>query len=308
MELIKNDYLRGTGHGDTWHVSITPPTNKIQTYFQETIKNVEYLHANKTGRFQVLFSGGLDSQYVCEVLLRLGMLFDVIIIELKSNSGEVYNYHDIKYAYEFCKSRGITPIKYALNFDSFVDSGKIIEIAESVTCSSFALPATMHVASQLDGFSLLGNDPPYLRLVNQVWMLEELEYIHSLLRFYKRFNVNGCPFLLSYTPEMMLSFLLDPSIKELGMGLLPGKTGSNSTKARVFNNGSNFSMETYDFTDVKDYTTTSRVKYTGYEKIRMNDQLMNHPNMQKFEYYKTIWAGVYFEPYKDAITRLGIHQ
>ncbi len=303
MELTKNNYLYGTGHGDTWHVNIDPPTRKVKTYFEETLDAVEYVYANKTGKFQVLYSGGLDSQYVCEVLLHLKMDFDPVIIELLDKDNSVLNAHDIKYAYEFCESRNLKPVVYKLDFHNFIESGKNVEIAESVTCCSFALPTTMHVASQLDGFTLLGNDPPYLRYEKDkgVWMLEELEYIHGLLRYYKKFNVNGCPFLLSYTPEMMLSFLLDPSIVKLGTGQFPGKMGSNSTKSYVFNNGSNFNMPSYDF------VTMARIKHTGYEKIYRSDY-MKHPNMQIFEEYRKKWNGEYLEPYTEAVKRLSINQ
>jgi hypothetical protein len=303
MEITKNNYLYGTGHGDTWHVNVDPPTKKVKTYFEETLDAVEYVYANKTGKFQVLYSGGLDSQYVCEVLLHLKMPFDPIIIELTDNDGNVLNQHDIVYAYEFCKSKNIEPVIYKLNFYDFVESGRNVEIAESVTCCSFALPATMHVASQLDGFTLLGNDPPYMRYEKDIdiWVLEELEYIHSLQRYYKKYNVNGCPFLLSYTPEMMLSFLLDPNIVKLGTGQLPGKTGSNSTKSHVFNNGSNFGMPVYDF------VTQKRIKFTGYEQIYHSD-IMDHPNMKIFDEFKKKWNGEYLEPYTDAVKRLSINQ
>lgn len=302
MELTKNNYLYGTGHGESWHVNIDPPKNKVKTYFEETLTAVEYVYSNKTGKFQVLYSGGLDSQYVCEILLYLGIEFDPIIIELKNNNNDVLNMHDIKYAYEFCTNKNIKPITYDLNFEKFIESGKNVEIAESVTCCSFALPATMYVASQLDGFTLLGNDPPYMRLEpSNVWVLEELEYAHSLLRFYKKFNVNGCPFLLYYTPEMMLAFLLDPSIINLGTGKIPGKTGTNSTKAHVFNNGSNFNMQPYDF------VSKNRIKFSGYEMI-YRSELINHPNIKIFDEFKKKWNGEYLEPYLDVVKRLSVHQ
>ena len=301
MELTKDNYLYGTGHGDSWHVNIDPPTRRVKTYFEETLLAVEYVYANKVGKFQVLYSGGLDSQYVCQVLLHLGMEFEPVIIELKNNAGEVLNSHDIKYAYEFCDAKNITPVIYDLNFEEFVESGKNIEIANSVTCCMNSLPATMHVASQLDGFSLLGNDPPYLRNSDGVWMLEELEYIHGLLRYYEKYNVNGCPFLLSYTPEMMLSFLLDPHIEKLGTNQLPGKLGSNSTKSYAFNNGSNFNMPVYDF------IKKDRIKFNGYEQINQS-KIAEHPNMQIFKEFKKTWNGEYLEPYSDAVARLSVNQ
>lgn len=301
MEYTKNNYLYGEGHGDTWHVNIDPPTRKVKTYFEETVSAVEEIYASKTGKFQVLYSGGLDSQYVCEVLLRLKMPFDPVIIELKNNAGMVLNSHDIQYAYEFCDAKNIKPIIYDLNFEEFIKSGKNIEIAEAATCCAFSLPQTMYVGSQLDGFVLMGNDPPYLRFRDGNWYLEELEYIHGLIRYYKQNDINGCPFLLSYTPEMMLSFLLDPTMVKLGTGLFPGKQGSNSTKSHVFNNGSNFNMPTYDF------VSKSRVKFTGYEHI-YHSSFMEHPNLAIFDQYKYKWNGEYFELYEDAVKRLSVNQ
>ena len=302
LALTKDNYLYGTGSGDTWSVNIDPPKRKVKTYFEETLIAVEEIYANKTGKFQVLYSGGLDSQYVCEVLLRMGIDFEAVIIELKNNAGEVLNIHDISYAYEFCAARNIKPITYDLNFENFIDTGKNVDIAKSISCCAFSLPATLHVASQLDGFTLFGNDPPYMRFENGVWLLEELQYIHSLLRFYKMHNLNGCPFLLSYTPEMMLSFLLDPAIAALAGGQFPGKQGTNSTKSLVFNNGSDFNMPTYDFTKFQ------RVKFTGYELI-YRSELMKHPNLAIFkgEFWQK-WNGEYLEPYDDAVARLSIYQ
>jgi hypothetical protein len=301
MDLTKNNYLYGSGHGDNWVVNIDPPSKKVKTYFEETIDAVEYVYANKTGKFQVLYSGGLDSQYVCEVLLYLKIDFEPVIINLKKSNGDLLNYHDTKYAYQFCDLKKIKPIVYDLDFEKFVGDGLHLEIAESVTCCAAALPATMYVASQLDGFSLLGNDPPYLRFQNGEWYLEELEYIHSLLRFYKKYKVNGCPFLLSYTPEMMLAFLLDPRIQDLANGKYPGKLGTNSSKSYVFNNGSNFNMPVYDF------TVNERIKLTGYEEIYKSD-IMNHPNMKIFKEFKNKWDGAYLENYHHAVRRLSVNQ
>jgi hypothetical protein len=304
MEYTKDNYLYGTGSGDTWHVNIDPPKRKVKTYFEETVEAVEYVYANKTGKFTVMLSGGLDSRYVCEVLLKLGLEFDVVIIELKDNKGQNYNEHDFKYAYEFCKNKNIIPKTFILNFDKFVDSGRIVEIAESVSCCSPVVSTCLHVIEQLDGFILLGNDPPYLRLEKDknVWMLEELQYIHGLLRYFQKHNLPGCPFLLSFTPEMMLSFLLDPHILKLGTGQHPGKLGSNSTKSYVFNNGSGFNMPIYDFTN------KTRIKLNGFEFI-YKSPIRYHPNLSIFyDNFFKIWNGEYLEPYTEVIERLSINQ
>jgi hypothetical protein len=303
MEFTKNNYLQGHGHGSDWYVDLSPASRKVKSYYEETVHAMENLYETKTGKFQVLYSGGVDSQYICEVFLKLKMDFDTIIIRLMSNNGEVYNQHDIAYAYEFCAKNNITPIIYDVNFDDFVESGKIVEIAESVNCCSFAVPATFYVANKLDGYSIIAGGDPYIKYneSKNVWLFEELEYAHSSLRYYAKNNLNGSPFILSYTPEMMLSFLLDPKMVALGLGLVPGKTGSNSTKSHVYNNGSGFNIDVYDFVNL------IRIKYTGYEKISYSP-IIDHPNLKIFEEFKKKWNGEYVEPYHDVVTRLSIHQ
>jgi len=310
MHTLKDNYIRTSGFGETWTVQFDPPKRKVKTYFEESVEIMEYLHTTKTGKFQVLCSGGLDSQYMCNILLKLGMDFVAVIISLESNTGVVYNHHDIKHAYEYCKCNNITVKTYSLNFDKFVDSGKILEIAEVAGSCSPSVPACLHVASQLDGFSMIGQDPAYLRLNKQngLWELVERELDHSLLRFYNKNNLNGCTYFNMYSAEMMLSFLLDPSILELGMGKLPGKTGSNSTKNMVYNNGSGFNMPPYIYREPYNISN-SWVKFTGYESIIYNDKITNHPNWKAFENPPfSEWNGAYHEPYTDIVKRLSVNQ
>lgn len=303
VQTTKNNYLQGHGHGNEWYVDLSPASRKVKSYYEETVDAMENLYATKTGKFQVLYSGGVDSQYICEVFLRLKMDFDIVIIRLLSDTREVYNQHDILYAYQFCAKNNITPIIHDLNFDDFVKTGKMLELAESVCCCSIPIPATLHVAKQLDGYSIIAGGDPYIKYdkLNNVWLFEELEYAHSSLRYYSKNNLNGSPFILSYTPEMMLSFLLDPSMVKLGSGLVPGKIGSNSTKSHVYNNGSNFDIDVYDFVSM------NRIKYTGYETI-IDAPIMQHPNLKIFKEFEKKWNGEYVLPYNEVIKILGINQ
>ena len=292
MDLLFNNYMRSSGNGDTWHVDIDAPTRKVGTYFEETIKTMEYVYANKTGDIYVMYSGGMDSEYVCNILIHMGIKFTPVIIKLSPN----YNPHDLHYAFEFCKSTGLDPLVIDFNFDEFVNSGEIVEMAEKMRSCSFRMPATMKVISQLDGFVMLGNDPPYMRLntTTNTWQLEEEEVIHSILTFYKDNHIAGCPFFLSYTPEMMLSFLLDPTMKKLAHHGIPGKLGTNTSKVHVFNNGSGFEMQ-------------NRKKYTGYEYIFISP-IYHHPNIQLIEATRNKWNGCYKEDYDSVVKRLLLNQ
>ena len=302
IELIKDNYLRGFGHGNSWVVEIDPPKRKVKSYFEETLAATEYMYENKDGHLFLLYSGGLDSQYVFNIFCYLGLPFTPVIIRLTNKSKTVdYNYHETQYAYAFCKEKNITPKTIWFDYDTFVDSGEIIEIAEAICCGSFHLPATMKVAKMLEEFVVFGNDPPYMKCNNNVWQLEETEKIHSILNYFKHYNVPGCPFLLSYTPELMLSFLLDPTMVNLANGQFPGRLGTNSTKVHVFNNGSGFNMPNYDFVN------KTRIKSTGYEFV--NEQFkIQHPNLFKFIELENKWNGMWYEDYHAIVPKLSIYQ
>lgn len=304
MELIKDNYLKGSGNGPTWHVDIDPPKRKIKSYFQETCLAAEYMYSNKSGRLYLLFSGGMDSQYVFNVFKRLKFNFTPVIIRLQGKYYDIdYNAHESVYAFEHCKQHNIEPLIMKFDFDRFIDSGELLEICNEVRCGSHHLAACMKISMMLDGFMVQGNDPPYMKYDTKSgkWKLEEMEVIHSILNFHKIKTVPGCPFLLSYTAEMMLAFLTDPYMVNLANGKYPGKLGTNSGKAFVFNRNSDFNMRPYNF------VTKSRVKSTGYEIID-SSELMNCPNMIEYQQHRQKWCGVYYEDWHTVVERLSVNQ
>lgn len=289
IDLLYNNYMKSSGSGDTWHVDIDPITRPIDSYFEETVNTIEYVYENiGNEKIYVLYSGGMDSEYVCSVLLHLGIDFIPVIIDLK------YNDHDIAYAHKFCDTHNIKPKIIDIDFLKFVESGKMLDIALNMKCCSYRMPATMYAMLELDGFILLGNDPPFMRRNNGVWQLEEEQVIHSIFNFCKHYNINGCPFLLSYTPEMMLSFLQDPIMVRVASDEWPDKRGTNSTKVHVYNNNNGaFIME-------------NRPKYIGYEKIKDIPEIVNHPDIQLLESYRSKWNGCFKIDHKNIVDQMSI--
>ena len=319
MELIKDNYLRSSGTGATWHVDIDPPKRKVKSYFEETLITSEYMYANKTGKLLLMLSGGLDSEYVFRVFQHLKFDFTPVIVRfIGKYYHEDYNAHDTKYAFKLCEKFNVTPTVITFDFDKFVESGELFEDMHRYRSGGFGISALIKVVASLDGFTVYGNDPPYMRLNNGVWQLEEEEKIHAILRYYEGLKLNGCPFLLSYTPEMMLSFLLDPTIGKLANGRYPGKTGTNSSKSYVFNNGSEFNMDHYDFATAEkliksgntDRSTLPRIKMHGWEVIIRLPWWQNQEEVKTHFHYRedSKYLGCYKENYHDVVKRLSIHQ
>jgi hypothetical protein len=117
----------------------------------------------------------------------------------------------------------------------------------------------------------------------------------------------------------MLSFLLDPTIAKLANGEFPGKTGTNSSKSYVFNNGSGFNMDHYNFDLAKTlhsqgavnrYDNFPRIKLHGFEIVaglpwfQSQEEVKKHFNI----FDNPIYLGCYKENYHDVVKRLSIYQ
>lgn len=289
MKLTKDNYAVPSGTGPTWRLDFKPATRRIRSYWEEINDMADYMYANKTGKIYLLYSGGMDSEFCFNLFLEKGFDFTPVIIRLNPN----HNNHDLKYAMDFCESKGVKPLIYDVDFDHFVKSGKIIEVAESMDCSGHQIPTTMHVARQLDGFVVMGDCPPYISPdpKTKVWSFMELEQVWSILKYFKKYNLEGCPFFLTWSPELLLSYLIDPTYMALGNNLIYGKLGSNTSKVHVYNRNNNFNM-------------VNRTKYTGYEHVETNE-LFNHPNLKIFrDQFASKWGGIHKEDYFDLIEKL----
>ena len=163
-------------------------------------------------------------------------------------------------------------------------------------CAEWQIPANMWIIGKLDGTVIIGNDPPHMKLNQQdnLWYLDEEEIIHSQFNFWKNNGILGTPFLLSYTPELMLSFLIDPTMEKLANHGYPGKLGTNSTKVQVFNRNSGLNLE-------------NRVKQHGYEKVEKSE-IFNHPDIQTVISWKDKWKGTSDHQYHDVVSKLSSGQ
>jgi hypothetical protein len=260
ISLLQNNYLRLT---DKIEIDKLPST--YSNYYQETLRAFEHIVSLKQGKLYLLYSGGVDSEYALSVLLAMGVDVTPVIIKLNPN----YNLHEIQYAFKFCESKNLTPLVIDIDFDTFVKSGKILDLARSMNINIFHYSATAHAVSLLDGTVLLGDGEPYIRLVDdENWNVELYEYEFGIGNHFINQGIHGTPYLLRYTPEMMASFLNSQRIQELAANKHPGKLGSHSSKVFVYNEYSNFDLEI-------------RTKQHGYEIIEQSE-IFKHEVFREF--------------------------
>ena len=273
--LIENNYLKNKGHGKQFKVEFDFANLQNIDYHSASKKVAEQVYANKQGKLLLLYSGGVDSEYILNLFLELKIKIQPVIIKLNPN----YNDHDVKYAFDFCESKKLKPIIVDLDFDKFVKSGEILEIAKSIKCAAYQLPSTFKIMSEINGTIITGfPGPPHLMKNEQTgkWFITEKEFYYTLLDYFREKKLYGCPFFPLYSADQYWSFLTCDTMKHLAMNRIPGKLGSNSSKFIIYNKFGNYDLK-------------ERKKYTGFELIE-NSEIFKHENIKSFDKLKRYFS------------------
>jgi hypothetical protein len=285
MHLIDNNYIKTRGNGPTWHVEFDPTRRPVKSFYEETVIAAEMVWSTKTGKIQLCYSGGVDSEFVLNVFLSLGMTIEPIVMRTQ------YNHPETDYAFKFCNEKNLKPKIIDLDFDKFVESGKLLSIATNMQCAAWQIPSNMWLASQLDDTVITGDSNPHLRLFpDNNWYLEEREIFHSQINHWTNNNIKGTPFFLSYTPEMFLSFLIDPTMRTLTSQGYPGRLGSHSSKVHIYNRQNKFILE-------------PRQKLHGHELVKQS-KISSHPDFEILKKFKNKWGGISYFQYNKLTKEL----
>jgi hypothetical protein len=287
MQMLKDNYIQFSDSGPNWQLQFSQPTGKIKSYFEETCLAAEMLWAEKSGDLNLLYSGGLDSEYALHVFLHMGMDIKPVIIQL--NPG--YNYHETQWAFDFCESKGLDPIVIDIDFDHFVKSGMMYNYALGMKSCLYHYAATAYAIDQVEGTIVLGDGEPYVcyKPDTDSWNVEIHESDYCIAKHLGNTNRTGIANFLAYSLEMHLAFLNDQRIIELASNQWPGKLGSNTSKVMVYNRDSNFNI-------------TPRWKHHGYEVIEKSE-IFNHEAFAQCESLKNKWNGLYSKNYHEHLNQ-----
>lgn len=284
ISLVKDDYIKVSGSGDNFSVSFDRLPAKHGNYYEESVLSAQEIYANKTGQLHILYSGGIDSEYALSVFLELGMNITPVIIRFNND----YNAHDLRYALEFCQCKNIIPKIIDIDFDWFVESGKILEIATEFKSSVYHRPATAYAAGMIDGTVICGDGEPYIRLnSDNVWKIEIDENDYSVYNYMMTHDIPGTIHFNRYTAKQYAAWITDPRMSELAEHRHVGKLGSNSSKHIIYNRCSPFELK-------------ERQKFTGYEQIDISP-IINHPNIVELCNRGKDYSGLVTIPYHEFI-------
>ncbi len=225
------------------------PTNGFKA---ECILAAQEIHRLNSKPLFLCFSGGADSEIMCETFRQAKIPFNVVIARFNGN----LNNHDYQWAVKYCERNAIEPIFYDLDVFKFFETQEYREMLKYTGCGYPMLTTQMKliqfVSKELSGIPVLGSSECWIKKIEQAWYMIEEEPIQSLHRFLKFNRMAGIPGFFQWSPELMLSYLQDPLLVKMVNGEMPGVESSYDIKTDIYRN----------YFPIED-----RKKYTGYEQF-----------------------------------------
>ncbi len=283
---LGSNFRSFSGNLDTYTVDYSPVSRPPQSFFTEVRQSVQLAYDARQAPMYICYSGGLDSEFVLHAFCEQKIPFTPVILKTQ------YNHHDIAYAIRFCENRNLRYQLIDLDFDHFVTSGKMLDIClDAKTGPGNAVLLWLY--TQIDGSVITGEGDQLLgrKVDDPQWYVYEDENDTRIMEFRKKHQVLGPPFLLScYTPEQMLSYLLEPVIVDLVNNRIPKKLSNVSSKARIYSGCSGYDFE-------------ARPKFHGFENT-MESAIWQHEDIQHVLGMESIWNGYCLINYQDAVAKL----
>lgn len=276
MEILRDNYLSFGENDRAVTIAASNPRLPLGTFYEETIKQIKYINENKTKPINLFLSGGLDSEYTIHAFKELNIDANVICYRLIGED-MIYNTVDLSYALKTCKKLNIEPIIYDFNLEDYIRSGKCVEDSKFY---NWTHPNVIHyltfinIVSNFDGCNICSGEF-HILMMNTISNEFDITISYNQYRYYqiwKELKLEGTPFFLSYSSEMLFAFLTDSEIIKLKNHEYPGRTAQDSSKGIVYNRGNKFNLEPYN------YVTGSRIKLNGHEEWQKRS-LYHHPNL-----------------------------
>lgn len=203
------------------------------SYRNELLRTADLVYKDLGKDFALFLSGGTDSEIVARNFIDIGIKPICFIIKLVNN----FNIGDVNYSIEFCKSFDLK--YYVIDFDviDFYKRGEANEFSQDIACTQITYLMIYFNILRLQLPSVMGGELLLKRNVNldnSFWYycFRENEDA-SAIRFSLKYNIPLVNEWFSYTPELMLYYLTNNSIKNLVSEKLNYKLSSTSSKNRI---------------------------------------------------------------------------
>lgn len=295
LELTRNNHFQFGYNGiaynsrqsvnDKYFIRYGKCHRPVLDWRAECVKAAQDLQASTEKPLYLCFSGGLDSEVVAESLRYARVPFRAAITRFEKD----LNIHDFSWAVTYCETHHIPYEFMPLNIEEFYLGGEIWNYAKPSACIFPMITPTMKLMEWVaakGGFPILGSADCYLVKTPSGWHAQESEPIASLFRYQLATQLEAQAGFFIWSPEQILSFMLDPLVRQLVANRIPGVSNSGQIKHRIYSQY---------FPNLQ-----PREKYLGFEKIRKLDAEMN----KKLEAAIPVGIQTFLYPYDKLVLDL----
>ena len=202
-----------TTNDDKFFVQYGKLTREPLPWREECIATAKLIYEEANGEIPIIFfSGGMDSQVVAESFRLSGVPFKIVIIRLTDS----WNWHDMKFAVEWCNAYNVKHIILNLDVVKFWENDAW-EYGAPVQSWSPQFCVVSWGINQIDGFPVIAYGEADLtrddEIPTKAWDIDT-EILRIQERYLLHKNRNGAGSFFKYTPELKVSQLLeDETIK-----------------------------------------------------------------------------------------------
>jgi hypothetical protein len=188
------------------------------SWIEELEKAAVSLAESTTRSIWICSGGGVDSETLCEIFLKLGLPFSVLTIEFADGK----NAHDVVYAKRWCQQHQIRQELYPLDIFDFVKNELDNYIEDGYVAGElfrYMMIKEMSIVESIGGFAILaGGEQLYeveaskrVLTAADPYLKVDISYT-TPLEWCRRNRVRHEPFFYFSTPEIMLAWLRIPLV------------------------------------------------------------------------------------------------
>lgn len=210
-----------------FNIHLTQTIHKsVGSYHEELFNHARNIRDTIDGKFDLLFSGGIDSEVILRVYKDLGVPLNVYIFKYEND----LNYKEYNCAIKICKELNVPYKSIDFNVQKFFENDAYDVWTKCYANSSGWLPH-MKMTEYLDNIPVFGSGDPYWRKQNDgSWKFE----LDEGAKFWTLYHVAIGRVALcdwyEYSPELIISHMQLPKIDNLINDRIPGKLSSFSHK------------------------------------------------------------------------------
>lgn len=232
-------FANRVGHDEAFSVRFGKAED-CKSWAEELRIAVQKLIADHGTKLALFYSGGSDSEVALRMLLEAGVKPEVHIIQFAEN----LNWHEIHHAFDLCASLGIEPVVWHHDAIRYIKSEGYMHLATKYQCSQIAYLKVLEYARRVDRPVIMGGE-----IYFQKHQLHDGGRVHADTAWYYIYREDedgvtyrysydtGHPVInefFTYTPNLLYSWMIHPSIKRIANNEEPGKITLLSIKGKVY--------------------------------------------------------------------------